>query len=211
MIRAYSELYLRNARSLLADSIDYATYTEGYGSNEYYNMFIKCDLARKYEKGVPSIVSGMSGTELALRVIEKYTGKYIPRDRTYHNGRSPEYWAGWAIAYYQWYTSCNLQNLEEQVPFTSILAMYDKYHEMDIMHFVDRIEQVRAGMRLNSYLKQFRERAGLSQSELSELAGVPVKTLQHYEQGTKSLAKANATYVLSLARILGCRPEELIE
>lgn len=54
MIRAYDEMYLRNARSLLADSIDYATYTEGYDPSEYYNMFIKCDIARKYEKEIHS-------------------------------------------------------------------------------------------------------------------------------------------------------------
>ena len=210
MIRAYDEMYLRNARSLLADCIDYATYTEEYDPGKFYNMFIKSDIARKYEKGDPFIITGMSGVELALRVIEKHTGKYEPRTRVYHNGRSREYWAGWAIAYYQWYSACNLIRLEEQIPFDSILLMYDKYHEMDIMHFVDSIEETRRNARLISYLKIYRERMGFSQSELADIAGIPIKTLQHYEQGTKSLAKANASYVLSLSRALGCRPEELI-
>ena len=209
MIRAYDEMYLRNARSLLADSIDYATYTEGYDPSEYYNMFIKCDIARKYEKGDPFTISGMSGTELALRVIEKYTGEYNPKERILYSGRSREYWAGWAIAYYQWYSACSLIMLEELIPFDTILLMYDKYHEMDIMHFVDKIEEIRAGKRLNSYLKMYRERMGLSQSELAHITGIPIKTLQHYEQGTKSLAKANASYVLALAKTIGCRPEEL--
>ena len=210
MIRAYDEMYLRNARSLLADCLDYATYTEEYEPAVFYNMFIKCDIARRFEKGDPFILSGISGVELALRVIEKNTGRYEPRTRVYHSGRSREYWAGWAVAYYQWYSACNLIRLEELIPFESILLMYDKYHEMDIMHFVDRVEEIRRVARLNSYLKMYRERMGFSQSELANKTGIPVKTLQHYEQGTKSLAKANASYVLSLARTLGCRPEELV-
>ena len=209
MIRAYDEMYLRNARSVLADCMDYATHTEEYEPALFYNMFIKSDIARKYEKGDPFIVSGMSGVELALRIIEKHTGRYEPGNRVYHSGRSREYWAGWAVAYYQWYSACNLMRLEEQVPFDSILLMYDKYHEMDIRQFVDRIEEIRMAGRLNSYLKMYRERMGLSQSELANIADIPLKTLQHYEQGTKSLAKANASYVLSLARILGCRADEL--
>ncbi len=210
MIRAYDEMYLRNARSLLADCMDYATYTEEYEPYQFYNMFIRSDIARRYEKGDPFIVSGMSGAELALRVIEKHTGRYEPKTRVSRGGRSREYWAGWAVAYYQWYSACNLLRLEELVHFDSILLMYDKYHEMDIMHFVDRIEEIRMAGRLNSYLKMYRERMGFSQSELANIVGMPVKTLQHYEQGTKSLAKANVSYVLSLARTLGCRPEELI-
>ncbi len=209
MIRAYDEMYLGNARSILADCMDYATYTEGYDPAMFYNMFIKCDIARRFEKGDPFIVSGMSGAELALRIIEKHTGRYAPVTRVYHNGKSREYWAGWAVAYYQWYSACNLIRLEEIAPFDSILLMYDKYHEMDIMHFVDRIEEIRRAGRLNSYLKMYRERMGFSQSELANTAEIPLKTLQHYEQGTKSLAKANASYVLSLARVLGCRAEEL--
>lgn len=46
---------------------------------------------------------------------------------------------------------------------------------------------------------------------LAKMTGIPLKTLKHYEQGTKSLSKANVSYVLSLARMLGCKPEDLID
>lgn len=211
MIRAYDEVYLKNARSVLANSLDYATYALGYDPDVYYKMFIKCDLARKLEKGNPFIVAGMSGIELALRVVEKATGRYDPADRTVRLAKSREYWAGWAIAYYQWYSSCNLMLLEEQVPFNSIRLMYDKYHEMDICHFVEDINKMRMENRLSCYLKLYREMKGLSQSGLARLADVPVRTLQQYEQGAKSLDKANVNYVLSLAKALGCSPEELLQ
>ena len=91
------------------------------------------------------------------------------------------------------------------------MLMYDKYHEMDITHFADRIDEIlRQKERLGAYLKLLREARGYSQSDLSRAAGIPLKTLQHYEQGTKSLARAYAVYVLSLASVLGCDPAELL-
>ncbi len=210
MTSAYDELYLRNARSSLANSLDYAVYSLGYDLEEYYHMFLRCDLTDRFEKGDPFLVSGHSGVELALMVVEKNTGKFEVKERIYHDGKSREYWCGWAIAYYQWYSACSLRQLEKETPITSIYRMYDKYHEMDIMHFVERVDDMRQEKRVVTYLKLMREAIGLSQSELSRRSGIPLKTLQHYEQGTKSLAKANASYVLGLARILGCEPRRLI-
>ena len=210
MIRAYNELYLANARRALANCFDYAANTLEIPLDQFYIMFAASNLAGRFEKGDPFIVSGKSGVELALLVMEKNSGVYEYRDRIYGDGRSREYWAGWSIAFYQWYSACSFRRLNEEVPISDIMNMYDKYHEMDIMHFVDRIEELRQKERLVTYLGKYREMSGYSQSALAKMTGIPLKTLQHYEQGTKSLSKANVSYVLSLARVLGCRPEDLI-
>lgn len=60
-------------------------------------------------------------------------------------------------------------------------------------------------------LKHYRQKAGLSQSELAYMADVSVRTLQDYEQGRKPLEGARAITVLTLARILGCTVEDLID
>ncbi len=210
MIRAYNELYLADAQRTLANCFDYATYSLEIPLERFYVMFAGSDLSGKFEKGDPFIISGKSGVELALMVIEKNTGVYEYRDRVLGNGRSREYWTGWAIAFYQWYSGCTFKRLHEEVPVTDIINIYDKYHEMDIMHFVERVEELRQKARLGTYLGKYREMSGYSQSELADITGIPLKTLQHYEQGTKSLARANVSYVLSLARVLECRPEDLI-
>ena len=70
---------------------------------------------------------------------------------------------------------------------------------------------MRRERRLTTYLKKLREFKGFSQSELAAMTGIPLKTLQHYEQGDKQLNKANVMYVLTLARVLDCNPEVLIE
>lgn len=60
-------------------------------------------------------------------------------------------------------------------------------------------------------LKHYRKQAGLSQAQLAEQAGISPRTLQDYEQGQKPLEKAAAITVLTLARILGCTVEDLID
>ena len=56
-----------------------------------------------------------------------------------------------------------------------------------------------------------RQRAGISQRELAEQSGVPVRTIQQYEQRQKSINKAQAEYLVMLANALQCKVEDLIE
>ena len=53
--------------------------------------------------------------------------------------------------------------------------------------------------------------AGLSQRELAELSGVPVCTIQQYEQRQKDINKAQATTLLHFSRVLNCKMEDLLE
>jgi transcriptional regulator with XRE-family HTH domain len=56
-------------------------------------------------------------------------------------------------------------------------------------------------------LHRMRERAGLSQSELAKKAGVPVRSIQNWEQGHR---RPRAPALLDLARALGVAVESLI-
>lgn len=51
----------------------------------------------------------------------------------------------------------------------------------------------------------------MSQTQLAETSGVPVRSIQQYEQRRKDINKSNANTLLSLARALGCRMEDLLE
>ena len=210
MIRAYDESYLRRAQMSLGNSLDYAVNTLCIPLEEYYTVFVQSEVAARFENGDPFIILGHSGIELALLVWERYTGLdgYIEKHPS--RGKTREYWVGWALAYYQWYTTYPFSDIEQKTPVKKVSEMYDKYHEMEITHFVDRLNELRMRGRAATYLKELRQAIGYSQSELSKATDIPLKTLQHYEQGTKSLAKANATYVIRLARALRCKPEQLL-
>ena len=97
------------------------------------------------------------------------------------------------------------------IPIKEIKAMYIPYHEMDIRQFVDEMNERYRRARPETNLKLRRQQAGLSQKELAELSGIPVRTIQQYEQRQKNINKAQVAYLLILARILCCDVENLIE
>lgn len=51
-------------------------------------------------------------------------------------------------------------------------------------------------------LQRWRKERGLSQSELAAKSGVSVRLIQHYEQGSKDINKAQVVTVLNLAEAL---------
>lgn len=211
MIHAYPKVYLEKARTNLGRMLDFATYDLGYDTSQFFNLFVNSGLAEWFGKGDFTLTVGMSGVELAYRVLD-LTKNQVERPKPrYTADRSPEYWAGWALAYYQWETAMSFEEIVEFVPLCDILQMYSPYHEMDIRQFCDRLNEVYRSAKPETKLKQLRQRANLSQSDLAELSGVPVRTIQQYEQRQKSINKAQVEYLMMLARALNCHVEELIE
>ena len=60
-------------------------------------------------------------------------------------------------------------------------------------------------------LKQIRKEKGLTQKELAEKTDTNLRTIQHYEQGSKDLNMAAAITVLRIAKALGCSIEDLLD
>ena len=153
----------------------------------------------------------MSGIELARTVILKaYVNKKLP-DATHTEDCSPEYWAGWALAEYQWYTGRRFREIFQRIPLREIITMYSVYHEMDITNFIDAMEGFYNSADRDSNLKRIRESRNISQTELAEQAGVNIRNIQTYEQRTNDIDKAQAHTLYKLSRVLGCNIEDLLE
>lgn len=60
-------------------------------------------------------------------------------------------------------------------------------------------------------LKELRQAAALSQSQLAEKTGINVRTLQHYEQGSKVFDHARIDTILKVCLALNCKLEDVIE
>ena len=89
--------------------------------------------------------------------------------------------------------------------------MYPVFHEMSEEKFADAVDGIiREGM-LPVKLRRLRTACGLSQRVLSERSGVSIRAIQQYEQRQKNINHAQAFSVVSLARVLGCRAEDLME
>lgn len=212
MTHAYSELYIENAQRVLAQMMHYAVYDLGMGYDPFSRLFIQSGVAEQFGAGVPRFVAGMSGEEMACEVLRRVTGNGCAVMAQPYYDRSDAYWTGYTLAWYQWKTNCTFSELFAEVPCSSVADMYPKYHEMDLQHSVDEIDRLR---RLSAYshsiaLKRLREQAGMSQRELAEASGVPVRTIQQYEQRQKNIRRAAYETVSSLASALRCRPEDCV-
>lgn len=213
MMRAYDEIYLAKARTTLAWMFDYAVNGCGINLEIYYGMFLNSDYSKRFCQGDCAVVAGLSGVELAQRVIwEKTFDKELPQP-VFSLDRSPEYWLGFFMAFYQWYSNLTFAQITENITITEILHMYQKYHEMDVMHFVIDMEQMREekASRRTARLQEYRKLLGLSQRELAARSEVPLRTIQQYEQRQKNINHARTDYVLRLSNVLCCRPEDLLE
>ena len=210
MIHAYDKIYLDKACIALGRMLDFAVYDLNYDIGEFFDLFMASGVARRFEQGDATVLVGKSGVELVYEV-EWSLGKQSQVRPKYAVNRSPEYWAGWALAYYQWESSLRFSEILRCVPIKEIVAMYSPYHEMDIRQFVDKMNELYLLANSETNLKRLRRQAGLSQKGLAEDSGVPLRTIQQYEQRQKSINKAQVMYAVKLAKALGCEVEELLE
>lgn len=207
MIHAYDKTYLEKARTALGRMFDYAVYELGYDIADFFERFVASDICRQFECGTPSVVAGKSGVEIANELLQN---KDFIKPK-YTADRSEEYWLGWALAYYQWQTSLSFREIAEAVPVKKMLSLYSPYHEMDIQQFCDKMNELYRQAEPDTNLKIRRKALGLSQKELSEISGIPLRTIQQYEQRQKSINKAQAEYLILLSRALCCKVDDIIE
>lgn len=211
MIHAYSESYLNDAKQNLSLLFDYAISTCGFDADFFSKLFVQSGYADRFERGNPAVVAGMSGIELAKAVIaHAYPDREFPK-RTFREDRSDAYWAGWALAEYQWASCKRFKDIFSKISLSEIISMYRVYHEMDIGHFIDDMNERYDAAERKSRLKEIRENRGISQTRLAELSGVNLRSIQMYEQKANDIDKAQARTVYKLSRILGCTVEDLLE
>ena len=211
MIRAYAEEYLNDAQENLGEAFDYAVNACKLGIDEFMDLFIVEGFADAFGKGNPKYLSGISGTELVMEVIEK-SGKQMefPEPQVEYDC-SPEYWGGWILAYYQWATGRPFKDIYSYISMNEILKLYNPLHEASEDKFVDTVNAIIRDKNAPSKLQQQRKKCGYSQKELAEKSGVNLRTLQQYELKTKDIGKAAVQNIVALANVLGCQVEDLLE
>ena len=208
---AYPECYARDARDTLAIAFDYAANDCQIPADDFAFLFIQSGIAELFEKGNPSIVAGMSGIELARAVLSFAYGSTDWPERTFTKGLSREYWAGWALAQYQWHTGRRFKDILRFAPMNEILALYPVHHEMDIERFYETMDAFLAEREGDVRLQAIRKARGLSQQQLAELSGVKLRNIQMYEQRNNDINRAGGITLWRLAQVLGCRMEDLLE
>lgn len=179
MIRAYSELYLMDAQRGLSWMLHFAVNDMGMDIDEYFDLFLKSGIADLYGEGDVSLVAGKSGIEVVYEVLDRMGISYDHAiEPTFPLDRTPEYWTGWALSHYQWFTGLGYGEIVDILPVSSIRDMYHPYHEMDIRHFILEMNRLYMEKHPLTNLRFRRDANGFSQRQLALLTGVPLRTIQ---------------------------------
>ena len=210
-IHAYPEIYLNDAQSVLGDAFDYAVNSCMISGEDFVKLFAVSSVSKRMEAGEPACVAGKSGQEIAALVLEETTDQTELPDYLQSVGRSVEYWIGWAIAYYQWYSDRKYIEIFDAISFDELSSMYETLHEADITKFVEIADAKVREHFSETNLKRIRVGYGCTQAELAALSGVNLELVQMYEQRDEDINQASVETVYRLSKVLGCSMESLME
>ena len=211
MTRAYQEIYLSKAQSVIGDAFDYAVNTCGIIGTDFVKLFIASSVSKRMENGEPAYLAGKSGIEIVREIVAETKGQELQIEPQEHFGRSKEYWIGWAIAYYQWYSGRKYSDIFKVLSFEDLQMMYYTLHEADITKFVTSVDYIIDSYYEQTALTRMRNNMGISQLELANRSGVNVRVIQSYEQKIRNINKAQLSTVANLAKALDCSPLDLME
>lgn len=210
-IRAYDESYIHNAQNILGHAVDFAVMSLNIDPDVFGSAFAVSDASRQFANGNPRYVAGINGCELARMVLTETHKTFADTEDGMFLDKSPEYWAGWALAYYQWFSSRSFMDILTAVPLSRIIEMYPVYHEMDIQQFVDRMDELLKQYYPYTRLRTRRQNCGLSQSSLAADSEVALRQIQLFEQRQRDINNAAAITLLRLSKSLHCQIEDLLE
>lgn len=138
MMRAYIEPYLKDVMRNLGVMAHFCINEYGLSPEKFSTLFAHSHVAEQISMGNPRFLSGLSGKELADMLIAS-SAEIIPSSTSSDTYQiSPEYWAGWVMAYYQWYTAKSFNQMyADGQTYEKVLMMYYPMHEADLAKVVE--------------------------------------------------------------------------
>ena len=213
MIHAYNHYYLEDAMNNVGSMLDCAVNAVHCDISVFFEMFLASGVASQIEIGNSRFVSGLSGVELCQKIFEKSSDFDIKEIDYQPFERTKEFWAGWSLAYYQWFIAKSFLYIQRNgLDIKKIISMYPTLHEADLSKFVEIADGIIANYLIErpNVLKTIRKQARMTQQRLAKISGVTLRMIQAYEQGDQDIKKAEAQTVFSLAKALGCEVEMIL-
>lgn len=196
----------------LAETFDCCVNDGGLDGQQVARAFIASGLAKQFEQQNPVYVAGKSGFELASLLAE-YMRVPFPERPAPRYDRSPDYWVGWSVAWFQLRTGHPYRAAFDSFSYKDLREMYCPMHEADESKFIAVLLQKLDALNASrpTRLRSMREAFGLSQSELARRANVGLRAIQMYEQRNKDINHAQASTLYRLSQVLRCGMEDLLE
>ena len=85
----------------------------------------------------PRHVTGCNGSEFVNFVMEDLNHPEYDFPHEFYADRSPEYWTGCTLAYFQWRQNLPFRTILQKIPVQRILGLYPLGHEQDVRNIAD--------------------------------------------------------------------------
>lgn len=212
MTNVYDKGYIEAGALCLAEAFDYASCRCGIDVEVFMELFIISGCAGKFEEEDPSVVFGLSGTELVVKIVEE-SGLLLnfPEPLRELGETSVEYWTGYFYGYLRYYSGCSYRDIFRNVDFDELSGNVPKLLDSGEEEREKILKGLLSSKENPVRLKTIRKECGFSQRELAEKSGVNLRTLQQYEIRSKDINKAAVSTLRALAEVLGCRITDLME
>lgn len=208
MIHAYDESILEYGMDNLGVAVDYAVNHLKLDGQEFLNLFVVSGIAAEFECGNEKYVAGMSGCNLADEVYAKCGKRTNKIDGEVNGDYTKEYWCGWILAYYQWYSGISFRKLIPILSFETLLNSYGVLHESDNSKAVSIYDGL---VRSESFLARMRKKRGMTQAALAEASHVSLRSIQLYEQRKNDISRAQYNNLKDIVSVLHCNIEDILE
>lgn len=197
------------AIELIAEMFEYAKCYLHIESDEFFDMLNNTNSSDKLYNLDIIYIYGKSSIEIINDIylanemkIKTFNNKKLLKSDKY-------YWLGLVIASYCYGKKISFKEIGKRIKPSQLLKMYNTMHEAPHMKVIDEIDKILN--RQESILKHIRQSKNISQSELSILSGVSLRSIQMYEQKKKNISKASFETVKRLANSLSIKMEDLYE
>ena len=208
MIPAYDENIVEYGMDNLGTAMDYAVNILHIDGQEFLTLFQTTGVAKEFGAGNYKYVTGMSGKEMADDVLRISGKKYNEVDSDVTIDYSPEYWCGWILAYYQWFTGLSFKKLLPILTFDLLMNSYGVLHEAGENKAAEVFDSI---VRKESFLARMRKNRGFTQAELAKETGVSLRSIQLYEQRKNDISRAQYNNLRDIAKVLSCEIEDILE
>ena len=195
----YNDVYLDRVRELSSSIFEICLYDLNIKEDDFINKIINSNIINDLSSGNISVI-GKSSIELIYELLNK---KIKKENYLYHE----EYWIGGVLAYLSWYFNLSYKEILDKVSLKEFRRLFITYHEMDERHLIDYLND---RLKVKSKLKEMRLKRNLSQSQLAYLSDVNIRNIKTYEQNENDINKAQVNILLSLARVLNCSIEDIL-
>ena len=105
----------------LGDMLQFASYDAGWDIEKYYDAFISTGVSDEMYRGRSRLVAGKSGVEIFYEVFFRLTGSECEIKPTLRVEKTPEYFAGWSLAFYSWYRNRSYASIQCAFPIHNVV------------------------------------------------------------------------------------------